>query len=102
HDEPWLDASGLRLQVEAQIYVVEILVSDDKDANLDPDILRRILPIIAASQQRYGRMLLLDTVLADMLLEQPGNEPKAIVMLSSLKSLCASLARIETDEPKRN
>lgn len=102
HDEPWLDASGLRLHVEAQIYVVEMIASDDRNETLDPDILRNIFPIIAACQQRYGRMILLDTVLTDMLLGQPGNGPKAIVMLSSLKSLCASLVRIERDETRRN
>jgi hypothetical protein len=101
-DEPWLDAHGLRLQVDAQIEVVRTLVLENPRANLDAEILRRIHPIIAASHQRYGKWVLLDTVLTDMLWERPGNEPTAIVMLSSLQSLSASLARIEEDEPRRN
>lgn len=100
--EPWLDAYGLRLQVDAQIEVVRMLVQEDRHGTLDSDILRRIHPIIAASHQRYGKMVFLDTLLTDMLWQQRGNEPQAVVMLSSLLSLRASLQRIEKDEPKRN
>ena len=101
-DEPWLDAYGLLLQVDAQIEVVELLAQENLHATLDPEILRRIHPIVATSQQLYGNMVLLDTVLHDMIYSQLGNEPTAIVMLSSLKGLRASLRRIERDEPRRN
>lgn len=100
--EPWLDAHGLRMQVDAQIEVVRMLAQEDRHCNLDADIQRRIHPIIAASHQRYGKWVVLDTLLTDMLWERPGNEPRAIVMLSSLLSLSYSLRRIEEDEPRRN
>jgi hypothetical protein len=100
--EPWLDAHGLRMQVDAQIEVVMMLAQEDRHCNLDADILRRIHPIIAASHQRYGKWVVLDTLLTNMLWERPGNEPTAIVMLSSLLSLRNSLRRIEEDEPRRN
>jgi hypothetical protein len=100
-DEPWLDAYGLFLQVDAQIEVVKMLSQESSTAPLDADILRRIHPILAVSHQRYGRWVLLDTLLSDMLWERPGNEPTAIAMLSSLLSLRASLLRIKEDEPPR-
>jgi hypothetical protein len=100
--EPWLDAHGLRLQVDAQIEVVRMLAQEDRHCNVDADILRRIHPIIATSHQRYGKYVVLDTLLTKMLWEPPGNEPKAIVMLSSLLALRNSLRRIEEDEPRRN
>jgi hypothetical protein len=92
--EPWLDALGLRMQVDAQIEVVRILVQEDPHCTLDADILCRIRPIIAASHQRYQKMVLLDTLLTNMLWKRPGNEPTAIVMLSSLLALRNSLQRI--------
>jgi hypothetical protein len=79
-----------------------MLVQENPHCNVDADILRRIHPIIAASHQRYGEWVVLDTLLTDMLWERPGNEPRAIVMLSSLLSLRASLLRIERDEPRQN
>jgi hypothetical protein len=100
--EPWLDAHGLRLQVDAQIEVVKTLALEDPHGKLDADILRRIHPIIAVSDERYGKWVFLDTLLTHMLWERPGNEPTAIVTLSSLHSLSASLRRIEEDEPRRN
>jgi hypothetical protein len=100
--EPWLDAHGLRLQVDAQIEVVKALALENPHGKLDADILRRIHPIILASDERYGKWVFLDTLLTHMLWERPGNEPTASVMWSSLLSLRASLLRIEEDEPRQN
>jgi hypothetical protein len=103
--EPWLDAYGLLLQVDAQIEVVKALALENPHEKLDVDILRRIHPIILASHERYGQLVVLGTVLIDMIWEhweQPGNEPTASVMWSSLQSLRASLRRIEEDEPRQN
>jgi hypothetical protein len=60
--EPWLDAHGLRLQVDAQIEVVKTLALEDPHGKLDADILRRIHPIIAVSDERYGKWVFLDTL----------------------------------------
>jgi hypothetical protein len=96
--EPSQGARRLRRQVDGQIQVVKALAERDPHEKLDPELLRRIFPIVRASQERYGDLLILDTLLTDMILGRSGNEPTASVMWSSLVSLSNSLLDIEEDE----
>ena len=96
--EPWLDAEGLRLQIEGQIEVVKARWQQDPDHELDAETRGMIFAILSVADNRYGTKFILDIKLKIESWEKSREGPTVEKMWSFLESIRASLRRLERIE----
>lgn len=92
-DTPWLDARGLRMQIEAVLPVVIQRAGTDPDHPLSSRVQGKLHAILAVIRQQYSSRLILDHEILDLLLTQ--GSITAEEMWVTLASVRASLLRLE-------
>jgi len=97
-DEFWLDAQGLRLQIEDIIRVVEARARRDPDHELDAETRGMIFAILSVIDDRYGPKFLLSIRTKMESWELSSEGPTAEKMWLLLGSIRGSLERLETRE----
>ena len=92
-DTPWLDARGLRMQIDEVLPVVIQRAGTDPDHPLSSRVQGKLHAILAVIRQQYSSRLILDHEILDLLLTQ--GSVTAEEMWVTLASVRASLLRLE-------
>lgn len=90
---PWLDARGLRMQIDEVLPVVIQRAGTDPDHPLSSRVQGKLHAILAVIRQQYSSRLMLDHEILDLLLTQ--DSITAEEMWVTLASVRASLLRLE-------
>src|SRR6266545_2655330 len=93
-DEPWLDAHGLRMQIDEIISPIQELLKTDPHQQLSHGVLGTILRILSVIREHQGSRLILDVEIYESLWKSP-KPVTAVEMSVLLGSVRASLRRLE-------